>query len=163
MHHWTGIFLEVITWRLGINFKGINMKGNTYLLRTWTMWHERSSDLLNQEIVIERVIWKAKKWVLVTWSCPTLCDPLDCSPPGSSVYRISQARILEWVVTSFFRGCSQSRDQILVSCIGRWILYHSATREAQYFTTEKKKNNWSSRANISSSIYRKQTNLCAHD
>ena len=39
--------------------------------------------------------------VLVTQSCPTLCDPLDCSPPGSSVHGILQARILEWV-TIFF-------------------------------------------------------------
>ena len=36
-------------------------------------------------------------------SCPTLCDPMDCSPPGSSVQRISQARILEWVAISFSR------------------------------------------------------------
>ena len=35
--------------------------------------------------------------VLVAWSCPTLCDPMDCSPPGSSVCGILQARILEWV------------------------------------------------------------------
>ena len=89
---------------------------------------------------------RTKNCCLVTESCPTLLWQhglpwVPWSPPGSSVYRISQARILEWVVTSFFRGCSQSRDQILVSCIGRWILYHSATREAQYFTTEKKNNN----------------------
>ena len=38
---------------------------------------------------------------LVAQSCPTLCDPKDCSPPGSSVYGILQARILEWVVSSF--------------------------------------------------------------
>ena len=38
---------------------------------------------------------------LVTWSYPALCDPIDCSPPGSSVHRISQARILEWVAISF--------------------------------------------------------------
>ena len=35
--------------------------------------------------------------VLVTQSCPTVCDPMDCSPPGSSVHGILQARILEWV------------------------------------------------------------------
>ena len=39
--------------------------------------------------------------VLVAQSCPTLCDPMDCSPPGSSVRGISQARILEWVAISF--------------------------------------------------------------
>ena len=37
----------------------------------------------------------------VTQSCPTLCDPLDCSPPGSSVHGVLQARILEWVPISF--------------------------------------------------------------
>ena len=61
---------------------------------------------------------------LVTKSCPTLCDPMDCSLPGSSVLGVSQARILEWVAISFSRGCSQLRDLTWVSCIGRWILYH---------------------------------------
>ena len=40
----------------------------------------------------------------VTQSCPTLCDPMDCRPPGSSVQGIFQARILEWVAISYFRG-----------------------------------------------------------
>ena len=39
-------------------------------------------------------------------SCPTLCDPMDCSPSGSSVHGILQARILEWVAISFSRGSS---------------------------------------------------------
>ena len=43
---------------------------------------------------------------LVTQSCPTVCDPTECSSPGSSVHGILQARILEWVVTSFSRGTS---------------------------------------------------------
>ena len=41
---------------------------------------------------------------LVAKSCPTLCDPMDCGPPDSSVHGISQARILEWVAISFSRG-----------------------------------------------------------
>ena len=41
----------------------------------------------------------------VTQSCPTLCDPVDCSPPGSSVHGILQARILEWVAISFSKNC----------------------------------------------------------
>ena len=53
---------------------------------------------------------------LVAQLCPTLCDPMDCSPPGSSVHGISQARILEWVAISFSRGSSQPRDQTRVSC-----------------------------------------------
>ena len=46
------------------------------------------------------------------------CDPLDCSPPGSSVHGILQARILEWVAISSSRGSSQSRDETHISCIG---------------------------------------------
>ena len=44
---------------------------------------------------------------LVIQSCPTLCNPMDCSPPGSSVCGISQARILEWVAIPFSSGSSQ--------------------------------------------------------
>ena len=47
---------------------------------------------------------------LVTQSCPTLCDPMNCSPPDSSVHEILQARILEWVAMPSFRGSSQLRD-----------------------------------------------------
>ena len=53
----------------------------------------------------------------VTQSCLTLCDPTDCSPPGSSVHGILQARILEWVAISFSRGSSRPRDQTQVSYI----------------------------------------------
>ena len=42
--------------------------------------------------------------VLVSQLCPTVCDSMDCSPPGSSVYGIFQAKILEWFAISFFRG-----------------------------------------------------------
>ena len=59
-----------------------------------------------------------------TQSCPTLCDPADCSPPGSSVHGIFQARILVWVAVSSSRGSSQPRDQTCVSCVGRQVLYH---------------------------------------
>ena len=53
----------------------------------------------------------------VAQSCPTLCNPMDCSLPGSSVCGISQARILEWVAISFSRGSSWPRDWTHVSCI----------------------------------------------
>ena len=62
--------------------------------------------------------------------CPTLCDPMDCSPPVSSVHGMSQARILEWVATSFFKVSSRPRDRTHICCTGRWILYYWATREA---------------------------------
>ena len=54
---------------------------------------------------------------LVIQSCPTLCDPMDYSPPGSSVHGILQPRILEWVAISFSRGSSRPRDRIQVSRI----------------------------------------------
>ena len=52
---------------------------------------------------------EGKKEREVTQSWLTLCDPTDCSLPGSSVHEIFQARVLEWVATSFSRGSSQPR------------------------------------------------------
>ena len=46
-------------------------------------------------------------------SCPTFCDPMGCSPPGSSVHGILQARILEWVAMPFSRESSQSRIELV--------------------------------------------------
>ena len=61
--------------------------------------------------------------VLVAQSCPTLCDPMDCSPPGSSVHGILQARILERVAIPFSRGSSRLRDGTQVSSIaGRFFI-----------------------------------------
>ena len=53
----------------------------------------------------------------VSQSCPTLCDPMDCNLPGSSVHGIFQERVLEWVAISFSGGSSQPRDQTQVSHI----------------------------------------------
>ena len=64
------------------------------------------------------------KWLQ---SFPTLCNSMDCSPPGSSVHGILQARILEWVAISSSRGSSRLRDWTHVSyiiCTGRQVLYH---------------------------------------
>ena len=66
---------------------------------------------------------------LVAQSYPTLCDPMDCSPWGSSDLGISQTRILEWVTISSSRGSSQPRDLTHISCVAdnllhcRWIVY----------------------------------------
>ena len=71
------------------------------------------------------IVNKVKKKVLVTQSCPTFCDPKNCSPPGSSVHRILQARILEWFAISYSRGSSpprQGSNPGLMLC--RQILYH---------------------------------------
>ena len=66
----------------------------------------------------------------VAQSCLTLCDPMDCSLPGSSVHGIFQARVLEWVAIAFSRGSSWPRDQTQVSCIAGRYFTLWATREA---------------------------------
>ena len=72
--------------------------------------------------------WKVK--VLVTQSCPTLCNPMDHSLPGSSVHGILQARILECVAIPFStKGSSQPRDQTGVSCTAGRFFTVWATRE----------------------------------
>ena len=68
--------------------------------------------------------------VLVAQSCLTLRDPVDFSPPGSSVHEILQAGILEWVAISFSRGSSWPRDQTHLSCIACRSFTVWATREA---------------------------------
>ena len=57
----------------------------------------------------------------------TLAHPMDCSPPGSSLHRIFQVIILEWIAMLSSRGSSPPRDRTRassVSCVGRWVLYH---------------------------------------
>ena len=69
-------------------------------------------------------------YIVYAQLCPNLGDPMDCSPPASSIHGIFQARILEWVAISYSRASAQPRDPTCVSCvscIGRWIslpLYH---------------------------------------
>ena len=66
---------------------------------------------------------KIQSVFLVTKLCLTLCDPMDCSLPGSSVHGIFQARILEWLAISFSRGSSWPRDRTHISCItGRFFI-----------------------------------------
>ena len=84
----------------------------------------------------------------VIQSCPALCNRTDCSPPGSSVHGILQARILEWVDIPFSRGSSQPRDQTWVSCIAGRFFTIWATREAQILPY------------LCVNIYRKKDNVC---
>ena len=60
-------------------------------------------------VLRKRLLW------LFAQSCLTLCDPMYCSPPGSSIHGLCQARILEWVAISFSRGSSRPRDRTQVS------------------------------------------------
>ena len=65
-------------------------------------------------------------------SCPTLCTPMDCSLPGSSVCGILQARILEWVAMPSSRESSQPRDQTQVFCTASRFFTSWGAREAPY-------------------------------
>ena len=76
-------------------------------------------------------------------SCPTLCNPVNCSPPGSSVHGIFQPRMLEWVAMPFSTGSSQPRDRTQVSmsvALASRFFTTSATRETPYIKQITNKN-----------------------
>ena len=79
-------------------------------------------------------IWKWKWSHSVAQSCPTLCNPMDYSLPGSSVHGIFQAIVLEWIVISFSRGSSRPRDRSRVSRIVQFSSVQSLSR-VQLFAT----------------------------
>ena len=91
-----------------------NLLSNVYFSCFELNFLERHHDVIKQKITMN-----SEKLC----SVPTLCDPVDCSPPGSSVRGILQARIVEWAAISFSRGSSRpGLNQYLLHC--RWILYH---------------------------------------
>ena len=84
-----------------------------YIANKWDWWRTVEEQVLGNSLVVQ--------W-LIPQKCPTLCDPMDHSPPGSSVHGILQARILEWVAIFFSRGSCWPRDQTQVSHItGRFF------------------------------------------
>ena len=83
----------------------------------WSRWpHSLSDSQGNPSAGLAEIITPSSV-CMHAQSRPTLCGPVDCSPPGSFVQGISHARILEWVAVSSSRGLSQSRDWTRVSCI----------------------------------------------
>ena len=84
----------------------------------------------NQAVYITLSIYLVKTTCIYmcAQSCLTLCDPMNCNPPGSSVHGIFLARILEWVAIPFSRGSSQPRNQTWVS--------HVSCIAGRFFTTE---------------------------
>ena len=87
-------------------------------------------------LYLERYSWREKfvirKMCTCAQSCPTLWDPVDCSPLGSSTHGIFQALILERVAISSSRGSARPRNQTQVFCTGGIVFTHWATREAKY-------------------------------
>ena len=92
-----------------------------YLYFIFVKFHLTFKEIWKSNYVVSFIFFQRRK-VLVAQSCPTLCDPMNCSPLGSSVHGILQARTLEWVAISFSLGSSQPRDWMgLLHC--RQILY----------------------------------------
>ena len=89
--------------------------------------HEIKRHLLLGRKAMTNIKWSEVKW---SQSCPTLCDPMGYSLPGSSVHGIFQARVLEWASISFYGASSQPRDWNRVSCIADRRFTVWATREA---------------------------------
>ena len=81
--------------------------------------------------------------------CPSLWDPMDCNPPGFSVHKIYQARILEWVAISFSRGYSQPRDGSCISCTGRWEALFVLISNTKFRSTNHMTNNVLKRKTLS--------------
>ena len=82
---------------------------------SWNKWEEMKSREEGEDDVSVPVFSsieseKCKGKVSVTHLCPAVCDPMDCRSPGSSVHRVLQERILEWVMIPFSRGSSQTRE-----------------------------------------------------
>ena len=102
------------TWKLQI----MQVKINENLKKQWRdMTHSQITRLSVSTSGFLTLIHKFHMHACsVTQSCPTLCDPMNCSPPGSSVHVIRQARILEWAAISSSRGSPRTRDWTSVSC-----------------------------------------------
>ena len=109
----------------------------TPALRDWLCKNVIELPMFHQQLRWDAPGWEngalsyIPKWMRHAGSvCLTLCNPMDCSPPGSSVHGIFQARILERVAILFSRESSPPQERTHISwvcCISRQILYHSAT------------------------------------
>ena len=83
-------------------------------------WGEKEKK--EREPTHSRVFFSSSLCTHSSQLCSTLCEPKDCSLPGSSVLGILKARMLEWVAISSSRGSSPPRDRTCISCLGQWIV-----------------------------------------
>ena len=117
-------YLDLITFTKGSwHYFSVNLRENTLYFTQES--HPPATPL---------VLWPKKSVkVLVVQSCLTLCDPMDSSPPSSSVHVILQPGKLEWVAILFSRGSSQSRDSTRVSCTAGRFFTFWVTGEALFW------------------------------
>ena len=108
-----------------LRFRGLQWVGHKW--ETELNWTELNASFKNILIELQFLEYHVLCYAKLLQLYPTLCDPMDYSPPVFSVHRILQARILEWVAISSSKETSWLRDQThfsYVSCIGRWLLHH---------------------------------------
>ena len=113
----------------------LDFQGSVHRTASFSLRLDFPADYHHQNVNIHWVLSMLEilcevKWSEVAQSCPTLCNPMNCSLPGFSIYGIFQARVLEWVAISFSRGSSQPREQTWASCIAGRLFTNWATREA---------------------------------
>ena len=102
---------------------------NTMLIRSPSIFSKVSLETGFFSMGKSCIPWSEDTGETVTQLCLTLCDHMDCSPPGSSVNEILQARVLEWVAIPFSTGSSWPRDQTWVSQIAGRFFTLWATKE----------------------------------
>ena len=140
------ILIFLVPWDIKLGCFRFFLFLEVWTLSLWTsllellLLHPISFSMLNFHFHIWKYFFYLLEWATVSlWSevaqsCPTLCNPVDGSQPGSSVHGILQARILEWVAISFSKGSSRPRDRTQVSCIAGRCFNLWATREASSFS-----------------------------
>ena len=109
-------------------------------------WAKKPADGIAQGLYLSRNCGKWEGYwefrdvcacMLLLQLCLTLWDPMDFNPPGSSVYGILWARILEWVAIFLPQGIFAAQGSNYIACIGRQILYHWATWEVRTLLSKK--------------------------
>ena len=147
----------ILNWGVNQELKLISIGPRiTHLMSHWFLWSDReekpvviywtfqglcsicslldysSSTIHKQNPIINSSTFNAFSLVLVAQTCPTLCNPMNCSPPSFSVCEIFQTRILEWITISFSRGYSWPRDWTPVSWIAGIFFTVWATGKIQF-------------------------------
>ena len=113
---WTVLITKTQNWTTNKKVYNWKFPGGP-VVRTWCFHCRALAESLTRELRSSKTcVWRGCS---VTQTCLTFWDLLDCTPPGSSVHGISQARILEWVAISFSRVSSRPRNWTCVSCIDR--------------------------------------------
>ena len=125
--HWESPLMNLLTlWKYLLNFaarKGWEGAGTLFNFSHYFFME------LFLVFTLDMKKMKVKSENEVAQSCPTLCDPMDSSLPGSAIRGIFQTRILEWAAISFSRGSAQPRDWTWLSCIADRRFTVWATRE----------------------------------